>query len=92
MSPCPDALLPESQKSIQSFPSLEKIEVSFEEATKGFACNLVSTGETVIMSAHAPNLEEKLKAHGLEIIKPNVSELAKGGGFIRCSSLTLNND
>lgn len=89
---CPDALLPESQKRIQSLPGLEKIEVSFEEATKGFACNLVSTGETVIMSAHAPNLEEKLKAHGLEIIKPNVSELAKGGGFIRCSSLTLNND
>jgi len=87
---CPEAFTPESQDKIRALP-LEKIEVSYAEATQGFACNLVSTGETVIMSAHAPQLQADIESHGLHTITPDISELAKGGGYIRCTTLTLDN-
>jgi N-dimethylarginine dimethylaminohydrolase len=87
---CPDAFVPESQTKIHQL-DIDKIEVSFEEATKGFACNLVSTGETVIMSAQAPLLRKAVEAKGLKTITPQITELAKGGGYIRCVSLSLDN-
>lgn len=87
---CPDAFVPESQAIIRQLP-IQKIEVSLQEATEGFACNLVSTGETVIMSNNAPELKSQIEAHGLKTITPNISELSKGGGYIRCTTLTLNN-
>lgn len=87
---CPQAFTPESQEKILSLP-IEKIEVPYEEATTGFACNLLSTGETVIMSAHAPKFQAAIEAHGLKTITPEVSELGKGGGYIRCTTLTLDN-
>lgn len=87
---CPAAFTPASQKLISSL-SLEKIEVSYKEAVEGFACNLVSTGETVIMSNHAPNLKAALDERELTVISPEISELAKGGGYIRCTTLTLDN-
>jgi N-dimethylarginine dimethylaminohydrolase len=86
---CPEAFTPESQAKIRAITDLEKIEVSYEEATKGFACNLVSTGETVIMSANAPLLTKAVEARGLKTITPAITELAKGGGYIRCTTLTL---
>lgn len=85
---CPKAFTPQSQAKIQAL-SLEKIEVSLQEATEGFACNLVSTGQTVVMSARAPQLQAALEARGLTIITPAIQELAKGGGYIRCVSLSL---
>ena len=88
---CPEAFLPDSQAKIRGLP-LEKIEVSLDEALHGFACNLVSTGETVVMSAHAPLFKAAVEARGLQTITPEVDELSKGGGFIRCTSLTLDND
>ncbi len=87
---CPDAFVPKSQEIIKALP-LQKIEVSLEEAMGGFACNLVSTGTTVIMSADAPQLKSAIEAHGLQTITPEITELAKGGGYIRCTTLTLNN-
>ena len=88
---CPEAFLPVSQERIRNLAGLEKIEVSLEEAMNGFACNLVSTGESVVMSNHAPNLQKELEERGMKVYTPNVTELLKGGGFIRCTSLTLNN-
>jgi N-dimethylarginine dimethylaminohydrolase len=85
---CPKAFTPASRAKIRAL-SIDKIEVSVEEATKGFACNLVSTGEVVVMSAHAPKLKAAIEAKGLKTITPDVSELGKGGGYIRCSTLTL---
>ena len=85
---CPDALDELSRKKIVSLP-IDKIEVSLSEAVKGFACNLVSTGETVIMSDQAPELQKELQSRGLNVITPHISELRKGGGYIRCCSLTL---
>lgn len=88
---CPQAFLPESRKQLADFDGVDKIEVSFAEAKKGFACNLVSTGETVVMSAHAPKFKAKLESLGFKVITPEITELAKGGGYIRCTTLTLNN-
>jgi N-dimethylarginine dimethylaminohydrolase len=86
---CPEAFTVESQAVLAEFAEVDKIEVSIEEAEKAFACNLVSTGETVVMSAHAPLLKAALESHGLRVLTPEVSELAKGGGYIRCTTLTI---
>lgn len=86
---CPDAFMPESAKRIRSLRDIDKIEVSLTEAKEGFACNLVSTGNTVIMSDRAPELKTALEGSGITVVTPHVTELLKGGGFIRCTSLTL---
>ena len=87
---CPEAFTPESQKKLRAV-DIDKIEVTLEEATKGFACNLISTGETVIMSSHAPQLKSALESHKLKTVTLDMPELSKGGGYIRCTSLTLDN-
>jgi N-dimethylarginine dimethylaminohydrolase len=87
---CPQAFTKESQEIIRNLP-LEKIEVSVQDAKKAFACNLVSTGETVIMSDTAPAFKAAIEAHGLKTITPEIRELVKGGGYIRCTTLTLDN-
>jgi N-dimethylarginine dimethylaminohydrolase len=86
---CPQAFTAESQAKIRGLTDLDKIEVDYDEAVQGFACNLVSTGQTVIMSAHAPKYRAAIEAHGLTTVSPTVIELAKGGGYIRCTTLTL---
>lgn len=87
---CPNAFTPESQEKLRAVP-IKKIEVSLDEAMNGFACNLLSTGETVIMSGHAPEFQKALQSEGLTTITPDITELLKGGGFIRCTTLTLDN-
>ncbi len=74
---------------MQNFNGVEKIEVDLHEATKGFACNLVSTGETVIMSDKAPKFKAELEKRGFTVLTPGITELAKGGGYIRCTTLTI---
>lgn len=88
---CPEAFTPASQERLRAL-QLDKIEVSREEARDHFACNLVSTGRTVIMSAEAPRLKAAIEARGLSVVTPVVHELAKGGGYIRCTTLTLDNE
>ena len=85
---CPEAFMPESQEIIRSV-KLDKIEVSLEEALGGFACNLLSTGDVVIMSDNAPQLKNNLEQKGLKTVSPKMTELSKGGGYIRCTTLTL---
>ena len=86
---CPDAFDEASRQKLESITDLDKILVDYKECTEGFACNLVSTGKTVIMSAHAPKLQAELEARGLKCLTPEISELKKGGGYIRCISLWL---
>lgn len=86
---CPQAFLPESRAAIEALPFVDAILVDFDEALHGFACNLVSTGNTVIMGRHAPKLRAAIEAHGFVVRTPEISELAKGGGYIRCTTLTL---
>lgn len=86
---CPRAFIPESQQRIRSLVGVTLIEVSESEAVQHFACNLVSTGTTVIVNAGATQFARDIKAHGLNVITLNNPELAKGGGSMRCCSLTL---
>ncbi len=86
---CPEALTPESQAKMRGLMGIDLIEVSLDEAVDGFACNLFSTGKDVIMSAHAPQLKTEIQKRGLHVHTPEVTELIKGGGFIRCVSLSL---
>jgi N-dimethylarginine dimethylaminohydrolase len=88
---CPEAFMSDSQKVLRKLDKVDKIEISLEEAMQGFAANLISTGETVIMSAHAPKLKAALEVRNFRVITPKVTELIKGGGFIRCTTLTLDN-
>lgn len=88
---CPEAFMPESQRTLRALDALDKIEISLHEAKDAFACNLVSTGKTVVMGAHAPNFTAKLRARGFNVLTPEISELLKGGGYIRCTTLTLDN-
>ena len=86
---CRDALDEESQQKIDALTDIDKIVVDYDECTKGFANNLVSTGKHVIMSNHAPKLQAELEKRGLICLTPDVTELKKGGGYIRCVSLWL---
>lgn len=88
---CPEAFMPKSRELLTRFDAVEKIEVDFFEAKEAFACNLLSTGSAVFMSAHAPRLRASIEAYGLKTIPIDMPELAKGGGFIRCTTLTLDN-
>ncbi len=86
---CRDAFTPESQAKIDKITDIDKIEVSYEEAVEGFACNLVSNGEAVVMSHYAPKLKKDVEAAGFKTITIPATELFKGGGYIRCTTLTL---
>lgn len=86
---CPDAFTPESQQVLRDFDGVNKIEVSEAEAKYAFACNLVSTGSHVIMNTGTTELAQAIEAHGLTPILLSNPELGKGGGSIRCTTLTL---
>lgn len=86
---CPDAFDKESRKKLAAITDIEKIIIDYDEAVNGFACNLVSTGKTAIMSDHAPKLQKALEEKGITCITPSVIELKKGGGYIRCVSLAI---
>jgi N-dimethylarginine dimethylaminohydrolase len=86
---CVEAFDKKSRQLLEEFDVVDKIEVSIDEAKQAFATNLVSTGETVVMSAHAPKFAEALRQRGLIVLTPEITELAKGGGYIRCVTLTL---
>lgn len=87
---CPQAFDDASRAQIEAISDIDKIIVDFNECTHGFACNLVSTGQYVIMSNKAPKLQAELEKRGLICFTPDVTELKKGGGYIRCVSLWLN--
>ncbi len=88
---CKEAFSEESQRTLASLPSdtFETILISEDEARKAFAANLVSTGESVVMSSDAPNLKNELEKHGFTVFTPIVNEISKGGGYIRCTSLSI---
>ncbi len=89
---CPEVFTAASRRKLHNFDGVDKIEVSRQEARTGLALNLVSTGETVVMSNNAPRFQAELEKRGFKVITPDITELRKGGGFIRCTTLTLDND
>lgn len=88
---CPQVFTRQSQRMMRQFNEVDKIEVSKEEATRAYALNLVSTGVAVVMNDGAPKFKAELEAHKLKVISLQLPELKKGGGSIRCSTLTLDN-
>ncbi|HEY1645982.1 MAG TPA: hypothetical protein VGF75_06500, partial [Candidatus Saccharimonadales bacterium] len=86
---CPAVFKKASQVVMSKLDDVDKIIVSQEETIGSFALNLVSTGETVIMNSGSPELKANLIGHGLKVIELDLPELKKGGGSIRCCSLTL---
>jgi N-dimethylarginine dimethylaminohydrolase len=92
---CLDALTPASQVTIEKLQTrttnpVTIINVSETEARRGFACNLLSTGRTVVMSDAAPRLASELKKLDYRVITTNLDQFKLTGGGIRCVSLTLN--
>lgn len=92
---CFDALTTESQRTIHDLETrpvnpVTVIPVSVEEARFGFACNTVSTGETVVMAAGAPILKAELEKRGYRVLTVANDQFKLTGGGIRCVSLTLN--
>lgn len=85
---CPQAFDGPSRRRLRGL-GLELIEVHPSEAER-FALNLISDGRTATMSDQAPRLAAQLRAHGLQVIELATHELAKGGGGVRCSALSLN--
>ncbi|MFF0200059.1 dimethylarginine dimethylaminohydrolase family protein [Streptomyces sp. NPDC005017] len=86
---CPDALDAASVRTLRGLGA-ELIEVPVEEAAL-FALNLVSDGTTVTMTQGVPRLAAELRGRGLEVVELDTTELAKGGGGVRCTALTLDN-
>lgn len=86
---CPQALDPPSRRCLLGL-GLDLVEVSVEEAAR-LALNLVSDGTTVTMSRGAPRLAGVLRDRGLRVVELDTTELAKGGGGIRCTALSLDN-
>lgn len=86
---CPDALDGPSRRRLRGL-GLELIEVGADEAAR-FALNLVSDGSIVTMTRGAPRLAAALRGYGLRVVELETTELAKGGGGVRCTALTLDN-
>ena len=86
---CPAVFTRKSRKVLNKLKDFDKIKVGKDEALGVFALNLVSTGETIIMNMGAPKFKSELIKKGLKVIELSLPELAKGGGSIRCISLTL---
>ena len=85
---CPEAFDRTSQEIIRQL-KIDKIEIDYSEAVQGLACNLISTGTDIVMSNRAPKFQTNLEAKGFKTYTPNITELSKGGGYIRCIGLTL---
>lgn len=86
---CPEVFSNKSRRIIKNLTNIEKIVVSREEALQAFALNLVSTGESVVINGGAPKFKNNLESYGLKVVELDLNELKKGGGSIRCSSLSL---
>lgn len=88
---CPQALDAPSRRRLLGLGlGADLIEVSVDEAAR-FALNLISDGTTVTMTWGVPQLAGALRERGLRVVELDTTELAKGGGGIRCTALTLDN-
>ena len=85
---CPSLFTRKSRKQLRSLDGVDKILVSKKEALNNYALNLVSTGTDVVMNKGTINFKNDLQKQSLNVIELDLTELKKGGGSIRCTSLT----
>lgn len=84
---CPQALDGPSRQRLRGL-GIDLIEVSADEAAR-FALNLVSDGTVVTMTRGVRRFADELRDRGLHVVEVDTTELAKGGGGVRCTALTL---
>jgi N-dimethylarginine dimethylaminohydrolase len=85
---CREAFEDDSLRQLEDLPDTDIIWAPYEEATGVSACNLVATGEAVVMNAGAPILEQALRDRGLQVVTTVNDELKKNGGSVRCTTVT----
>lgn len=86
---CPSLFIRKSKRILKGLKNFEKIEVSKKEALSNYALNLVSTGDTVIMNQGTKIFKNELLKRNLKVVELDLQEIKKGGGSVRCCSLTL---
>ncbi len=86
---CPSLFTRNSKKILNRLTNFKKIKVSKKECIKNYALNLVSNGSTVIINNDAHKFKRSLIDNGFKVIEISLHELKKGGGSIRCCSLTI---
>lgn len=86
---CFEALTSEGRAAIRGLKDIEIIPVNLHEAKEGLACNLVSTEQTIIISAGAPRLINDLRIRDFQVVALPNHQLRKSGGGFRCISLSL---
>jgi len=70
----------------------EILEVSLEDAFK-LGVNAMSLGgDRVLSTAGSPRLNDKLRAHGLEVFDPDLAMFTMGGGGAHCLAQALRRD
>ena len=68
----------------EPFRNFEWIEVDEEE---DYAANCLTVGNSVILPAGFPKLEQRIQAHGLSTLPVEMSEFQKADGGVTCLSL-----
>ena len=85
-------VLPDYFLKILKEKRIDIIEVSKEEQRE-VKCNVVAIDDkTVVSFKENVNTNKKLEALGLEVLKPDISILTRGGGGPRCSCFPLERD
>jgi N-dimethylarginine dimethylaminohydrolase len=70
----------------------ELLEVSLEDAFR-LGVNAISLGgDRVISTKHSERLNEAIRAHGLEVLDPDLSAFTAGGGGAHCLAQALRRD
>jgi N-dimethylarginine dimethylaminohydrolase len=70
----------------------EILDVSVEDAFK-LGVNAISLGaDRVLSTAGSPRLNEQMRAHGLEVLDPELSMFTAGGGGAHCLAQALRRD
>jgi arginine deiminase len=84
----PEAL-PVDFRRLVTDRGIRLVEVSYEEAI-AIQANVLALGEARVVSprGHA-SVNARLRAEGLEVLEPDLSEIAKGGGSAHCTTQPL---
>lgn len=71
---------------VSLFDGFRRIEVAPEES---YAANCLALGNTLIMAAGYPRLEDQIRSEGFDIVTLEMSEFEKADGGITCLSLII---
>ena len=69
------------------FPKL--IDVPFDEAKEGFACNSLVLGNTVFINQGNQKTIDQIRVHGFDVVELDTSEFLKSGGSVCCMKLKV---